>query len=335
VTTAKKLFAKAFGKGKDKDGKADEASDSSLKEASFSEPFNMGSEGHRMKAQLNNGQLKITIASAEAELISALQSAIATESGDTARPGSQRKKILLELNVALSQAQSLREDWIAAEARDPTGGNKRITYEKFMAGRLHAITVNLRELEKYNITDIQKIITKPTKRFIPKGIKIRPLLYDLATGGQWKSESKKFRDSKKSKLSQWVFEIANMRATDPAKAKAEWDRLIDAKLIDADKVPTFATYEHAKHFPPLEYETDHRKPLGEFWNAGENDKDDATRAATALEESNWQLLTEKENNLKSGVDFAREVGPNFTSAVADSPAGSNTIKGQPFLDNKP
>jgi hypothetical protein len=333
VTAAKKLFAKAFGKGKD--GKAEGAPGLGLMEASFSEQFSMGSEGHRMKAELHDGQLKVTIASTEVELISALQSAIASESGDTGRPESQRKKILLELNVALSQAQSLREDWIAAEARDPAGGNKRITYEKFMASKLHAIIANLRELEKYNITDIQKIIGKPTKRFVPKGLKIRALLYDQATGGQWKAESKKFRDKSKSKLSQWVFEVASMRATDADKAKAEWNRLLDAKLIDADKVPTFQSYDHAKHFPPLEYETDHRKSLGEFWNAGENDKDDATRAATSLDQSNWQLLTEKENNLKSGVEFVREVSPNFTSAVADSPAGSNTIKGQPFLDNTP
>jgi hypothetical protein len=334
IGKAKALFGKLFG-GKDKDGKRDGAPDSRLTDASLSEQFSMGSEGHTMKAELRGGELNVTIASTEAVLVSALRSAIDAESGDTGRPDSQRRKILLELNVALSQAQSLREDWIAVEAQDPAGGNKKVTYEKFMTSKLHSIVASLRGLEKYNITDIQKIIAKPTNRFIPKGIKIRPILYDQATGGQWKTESKKFRDKYKSKLSAWVYEVANMRSTDPAKAKSEWNHLIDSKLIDATRVPTFDSYEHAKHFPPLEYETDHRKSLGEFWNAGENNKDDATRAASALDQSNWQLLTEKENNLKSGVEFSREVGPDFTSSVANSPAGSNTINGQPFLDAPP
>ncbi|WP_162240863.1 hypothetical protein [Bradyrhizobium tropiciagri] len=330
ITKAKALFASLFG-GKDKDAKLDTLPF----DATVAEPFSMGPEGHTIKADLHAGELKVTVASAEADLVSALKAAIAAESKDTGRQDSQRNKILIELNAALSRAQSIREDWIALEARDPANPNKKVTYERFMTGRVREIIGRLRELAKYNITDLQNIIAKPTKRYIPKGINIRPTVYDKATGGKWASESKTFRNKKKAELSQNVFAIASMRSVDFAKAQSEWNNLLATGRLDDQKVPTFASYNHAKDFPPLEYETDHRKSLGEFWNAGENDKDDATRSATALDQSNWQLLTARENAAKSGVGFNREVGPNFASAAADSPAGSSTINGQPYLDHEP
>jgi hypothetical protein len=332
VGKAKALFAYLFA---GKDQKPETGPDAHLNDATFAEPFSMGPEGHTIKADLHGGALKVTIASVETELIPALNAAIAAESKDTGRPESQRNKILSELNAALSRSQSIFSDWVAAEARDPASGNRKVAYQRFMTNRIHEIVSTLRRLEKYNITDIQKIIAKPTKRFIPAGIKIRPLLYDRATGTQWRAESKKFRDTEKSALSRDVFQIANKRTTNLTEAQAEWNALLSKKILDPDRVPTFTSYDHAKHFPLLEYETDHKTSLGVFWNNGEKDKDDSARAATALDQNNWQLLTAAENAKKSGEDFDREVGANFSSVVADSPAGSDTIGGKPFLDRPP
>jgi Domain of unknown function (DUF4157) len=331
IGKAKALFAYLFGGGDKKPGDpADHLSD-----ASVSQPFNMGPEGHTIKAELHGGALKVTIASTEAELSPAINAAITAESKDTGRPKEQRAKILDALGSALSKSRSIYNDWVAAEARDPARGNRKVAYEKFMTSRVREIIGDLRKLEKYNITDIQNIIGKPTKRFISTSIKIRPLLYDRATGGKWDAESKKFRDTEKSKLGAKAYAIWNLRSTDPGGAKAQWDALLASEEIDDEKVPTFATYNHPKDFPPLEYATDHKKPLGDFWKAGENNEDDARRAETAVDITNFQFLTRKVNSSKGGPRFIREVGPNFTSAIADSPSGSTTISGQPYLDTDP
>jgi hypothetical protein len=196
--------------------------------------------------------------------------------------------------------------------------------------RVNEITSNLRSLAKYNITDIQNILAKPKKRFIPNKIKIRNKLYDAATGGKWKSESKKFRDTETSKISTKCHAIWILKGTNFANAQTEWNKLINKGELDPQTIPTLRTYDHPKHFPTFKYETDHIKSLGTYWNNGEKNKDDAARSATTLDQTNWQLLTERANQEKSGVQFDRDVGDAFSSVVADSPKDSNTICGEPF-----
>ena len=82
---------------------------------SFKKPFNMGPASHTVTAELHGGQLKITMRSAESELIHALGKAIDTVSNDTKREKSQRKAILGHLKPALSIAKSLRQEWTPRE----------------------------------------------------------------------------------------------------------------------------------------------------------------------------------------------------------------------------
>jgi hypothetical protein len=316
---------KLFGKGGAKEAEAG----GELKDAVYKKPFSIGSGGHTVTAKLQGGKLQVSMASAEAELIGALRKAIATVSGDEKREKSQRQAILGHLNPALAAASSIEQEWLATGARDPRGGDKKIVYEKFMQIHVVRITNNLQPLAKYKLTDLEHILSRPKKRSIPSGFNIRKRLYDAAAGS-WTASSKAFRDTKKAAIGVEIYKIWTLRATNPALALAQWNAAIAAGKLDPKQIPTFSSYNHPSHFPNFKYETDHKKSLGEFWNGGENDQDDGARSASCLLQTNWQLLTKSANAAKSGVDFKREVGENFTSAVANSPKGSATIGGTKF-----
>src|SRR5579864_4764661 len=178
------FVTKLFGKG-DSAASAEPATrDGRLKEASIKEPFSIGPEAHTITAKLHAGNFTITMASgADEDLITALRKAIRTVSEDTKRETSQRKAILGDLEPALEQATTIKQEWFAEDARDPRGGDKRIKYEHFMHIRVVQIVARLRKLAKYNLTDLHHFVAKKAKRYIPKGFIIRPRLYDDATGG--------------------------------------------------------------------------------------------------------------------------------------------------------
>jgi hypothetical protein len=58
-----------------------------------------------------------------------------------------------------------------------------------------------------------------------------------------------------------------------------------------------------------------------------------------LNTGNLRVITHEENQERSkdksiNPDFNRDVGPDFSSAVANSPKGSATIDGMPFDDKE-
>lgn len=331
------FIKKLFGKG-GKDAAASGTDPDALKEATYKKPFSMGDAGHNITAVLHEGKLRVTVASADADLAGAISSAIKSVTDDTTREVSQKNAILGALRPALARVQSVREDWIAAEAKDPRGGNRKLAYEKFMEIVVTDVINKLRPLAKYNITDLQHIIVAPPKRFIPTGFNIRKKLYDDATQGEWTKDSASFRKTEVAKLAAKAFKIWKLRddKSNPANfstAQGQWNAMTAAGELDPAQIPTFSSYDHPKHFPNFKYETDHKTPLGVSWNGGEKNAGDGDRKKTTLDKNNFQLLTETENRKKSGVRFDRDVGPDFTSGVNNSPKGSPTIGGKPFASS--
>lgn len=334
--TGKALMLDAKPSGiNEEDAKPIENVTEELRDASFRESFDMGAVSHSITVGLHERKIRIVVASAEEDLIYALRNAIATEEKNTIREKSQRERILQELHPALARAQSIEHDWIATEAQHPRGGKGTVSYERFMHIRISGITANLRSLAKYNITDLHDLLKKPAKRYIPRSIDIRPALYDKPTEGKWRINSKLYRDREKSKLSAICYAIWKLSATDFNTAESQWNQLIAERKLDPQSIPTFRTFNHPIHFPAFKYETDHIKPLGSYWNdAGQNNMADEDRKTTALDESNWQLLPERENAEKSGPKFRRDVGEKFSSKANDSNKGDSTIGGLPFEDHE-
>src|SRR5262249_49406857 len=150
-------------------------------------------------------------------------------------------------------------------------------------------------------------------------------LYDRATGGGWKTLSETLRKAHIPQVSKkfigiWQLRDDTSKPGNFAAAKAQWDAALAAWEIPRKKAPTFASYNHPKDFPTFEYATDHKDSLGTFWNAGEKNKDDATRSATTLNQGNLRVITAEENAEKSVQDvrFDPDVGPDFSSVVANS-----------------
>jgi len=326
VTKAKALFAKLFGKGKDK-GK-----DKGAEDATYKEGFAMGPEDHSVTVSLKGKDLKVTMASgADLVLGTLISKAMSEVAGDPARDDNQKKAILGHLTAAKFLVDNIRTEY------DQAG--KPEAFETFARPRVAKIVGKLAVLAKYKppITSLEKVIAIGKPRYVPPGYNIRKNLYDRATGGAWTALSKKLRSAHITALSPKLFQIWKLRddpssPTNYAAARNQWDALQSAKEIPVKKAPSFASYDHAKHFSTFGYETDHKTPLGTSWNSGEKNSDDAARSATTLNSANLEVLTEEANQAKSGVGFNRDVGPDFSSGVGASPKGSATIDGQPFAD---
>jgi hypothetical protein len=309
------------------------APDESEPDALVKEEFSLGPEGHTLTAAVQAGALTITMASDADLALSLLLSGAMTEvEGDDFREASQKKAILSDLSAAKGLVDDIRSEYVSAGRPEQ--------FDKFMKPRLARIVGSLSRLARFDppITSLQHVIAVGKPRYIPTGYNIRQNLYDRATGGQWTTVSKALRATHVAKISAKLFAIWQLRdgASSPTNygtARAQWDAAQAAKEIPVKEAPSFASYDHPKHFPDFEYETDHMTPLGSFWNAGEKNADDATRFSTALNGSNLQVLTGEENRKKSGVRFERDVGPGFSSVVAASPKGSRTIDGQAFANN--
>lgn len=323
VQTVKKLFGRS---GKKADEQAEDG-----KDGVFKEKFSMGREGHTITATLKGKALTITMASGDDLLLSVqLSTAISEVQQDTKREDSEKKAILSQLSRAKILVDFIRTDYVQA--------GRTVPFDKFMKPRLAKITGNLSILAKYKppIESLQHIISIGKPRFIPKvKIDIRRRLYDDTTGGKWKELSKKLRESYKQKLRPKLYAIWQQRddKSDPKnykEAESKWNLLKDKEEIPVKEAPTFASYDHPKHFDKFKYETDHKVSLGVFWKAGEKNSDDETRSKTTLDESNLQVLTKEKNSKKGGIKFDRDVGPNFSSKVNHSPLNSKTIKGIPF-----
>jgi len=322
---------KLLGFGKDKKDKPDETTQPDAS-TMVKEPFSMGPEGHTLTAKINGKSLEITMASdVDLNVEIQISSAIIEIEKDKSREDSQRKAILIDLEAARKRVQNIRVEYESAGQPE--------AFNKFAKPRLAKIIGDLSRLAKYNppITSLQHIISQGKPRYIPSGFKIRKKLYDAATKGKWDDLSKSLKAPYISAMSTKLFQIWRLRdnnsnLTNYANANKEWDKAQASKEIPVKKAPTFASYDHPKHFPTFKYETDHKSSLGNFWNSGEKNSDDNARSKTTLDQSNLQVLTEEANKEKSGVDFERDVGADFSSDVANCPKGSATIDGIPFKD---
>src|SRR5262249_21638590 len=144
-TTAKKLFAKAFGKDQ-RNGKPAEGEQTLV--ADFMQPFAMGAHEHTITATLKGSDLRVTIASNGGDILAvALASAVAKiEADQPKREPSQKNAILVNLRAAAEQIGSIYQDWIAAEGRDPRGVDKSLGYRDFMRIRVNQIVNQLKPL---------------------------------------------------------------------------------------------------------------------------------------------------------------------------------------------
>jgi len=342
VTMAKKLFAKVFGKkDKPEQGKAGAAT--------VKHGFAMGPASHTLTATAEGEAVKITMASnGDISVSLQLGSAIDLIQNDkevddkghpVKREKSQKAVILTDLQAAKTKVDDLRREYVSAGQPEE--------FEKFIKPRLAAIIGSLTQLAKRKpeITSLKPLISLGKPRYIPKGWKIRKKLYDDPWG--WTALSKSMRQTHSGQLGPDLFRIWKLRddkskPDNYLKAEAKWTALQTARKIPSPKeAPSFATYNHLKDFQNLEYETDHNPSLGAAWNAGEKNKGDAERSATTLGKgaSKLQVLTKEENQERAhdktiNPDFDRDVGPDFESAVANSPKGSTMLDGKPF-DDKP
>jgi hypothetical protein len=317
------------GKDKDKSGR-----DGVVKES-----FDLGPEHHTITARIHGGVVEITMASdADLVLSAQLSHAITEVQNDKHREKTQIRAIVSDLSAAKTQVDGIRKEY--EDAGRPEA------FDKFLRPRLAKIIGILVRLVRYDppITSLQHIISVGKPRYLPIGYDTRGQLYDRATKGKWTELSKSMRRAYVSKISAKLYKIWKLRddRSNPSNydtAEAQWNAVLAAKEIEVKKAPTFKSYEHPKHFPMFEYATDHKKSLGNFWNAGEKNADDATRSDTTLDAhntGNLRVLTKEENSAKAKTDakFDKDVGPNFSSAVAYSPKGSKTIDGQPFRDKE-
>jgi hypothetical protein len=341
VTMAKKLFAKVFGKGK-KD--RDEARSATIKE-----PFSIGSAGHTLTATLKGEAVTLTMASnGDIALSLQLGSAISLIENDKEvddkgqsikREPSQKAAILGHLRPVKAQVDNLRTEYVQAGRPE--------AFDKFIKPRMAASIGQLVRLAKYKpeIISLRPLISIGRPRYIPKGWNIRKNLYDATTGRGWTTLSDSLRKAHLATLGPRLFKIWQLRddKSNPgnyAKAQAQWTAMQTAREIPSVKeAPSFANYDHAKHFSQLKYETDHTTSLGTSWNSGEKNKGDADRKTTVLNTGNLRVITHEENQERSkdksiNPDFNRDVGPDFSSAVANSPKGSATIDGMPFDDKE-
>ena len=335
---AKALFGK---KDKDKDG---------VSSAVIKEPFSMGSASHTLTATLKGEVILLTMASNQDIALSLqLGSAISLiedekEVDDKGQPikrePSQKSAILSHLKPVKQQVDNLRSEYVQSGRPE--------AFDKFIKPRLAASIGQLSRLAKYKpaITSLKPLISIGKPRYIPKRWDIRKNLYDATTGGGWAALSNSMRTNHIEKtLRPKLFKIWQLRddkssSSNYAKAEAQWNAMQSAREIPSvKKAPSFKNYHHPTQFDQLKYETDHTISLGTSWNAGEKNKDDATRKATTLDTSNLRVITKEENQERSknksiNPNFDRDVGPDFSSVVAHSPKGSMIIDGKPF-DDKP
>lgn len=323
VKGATSLIAKVTGKKGDDPQKA--GSGEQVKE-----PFSMGPEGHTVTASLAGGEITVTMASDEdLKLYFTLGSAITEVENDKGREDSQKKRILQTLRGLQKYTDDIRKNY-----------DKTKPFDKYARPLIAHVISELVPLGQYDppITSLKHVIAMGRPRAIPSGINIRKRLYDGAAPG-WSSLSKSLRDAETGRLSPMLYKIWALKSdtSDPgnfAKAEADWRALQMQGKLPVNRAPTLQSYDHAKHFPTFEYQTDHKKSLGTFWNAGQNNQSDSERQTTVLDTGNLEVLTAEANNAKSGVEFNRDVGPKFSSKVAGSPEGSATIDGQPFAKPK-
>lgn len=296
----------------------------------YKEEFLIGSEQHKLTAAIKNGQFIMTMASNEdLDIESRIRRAITSIENDINRDKQEKTKILKILNPALVKVGFLRSDY-----QTYISTINRISFDKFVKPKITAIINSLRPLEKYKVEGIHDIISVPKRRKIPGTFGIRDNLYDKTARHAWDKLSETLRKPVIASISKDCFDIKTLY-DDKSNPNNEFNALTKWKeQKDKERIPSWAPpltfYNHLKDFDKFKYETDHKKPLGWFWNNGENDKDDKQRSKTLLDTSNLQVLTDEANGKKGGVTFDRIVGSDFESAAAYSPKGFNTIAGIPF-----
>ena len=160
----------------------------------------------------------------------------------------------------------------------------------------------------------------PDKRYIPikpEGEFIREKLY---FSGRWKTTSKNFKRDKKPDI------VTTVQEVQKSNDLVEWKELKKQGLVEKSA--------DIKSYNPdtVEYQVDHEEDLSIRWNTKGFDSGDQTRFDQVNEDTNLRLVTKEYNLGKSRTPYNPYVGPNFTSTVFNSKAGSKTITGKPFLD---
>lgn len=302
------------------------------KDGEYQEEFYIGTEKHTITASVANNVFILTMASNEdLSLEGRLNSAIKSVEEDSTRNNKEKKEILNLLRAAMGKVRALRSDY-----QTHINTIEIVKFSDFVRPKITAIINSLRPLEKYQIPGIHDLISVPAKRKIPSGIDIRKTLYDNATKGAWKRESENFKKMPVSLISQECFQIKNLfenksNPNNQVQSVAMWKELKDKERIPSWS-PPIDFYNHARDFQKFKYETDHITPLGQYWSGGEKNSSDSQRSQTALDQTNWEVLTDEKNRKKGGVQFDRVVGPDFESEVAQSEKGAKTILGIPFED---
>lgn len=307
VTMAKKLFRKAFG----------------AKEGTKKKPFSLPQEGHTVTTKVTNGALEIRIASTrEMEIRAMLAEAMAEVSADKARSPDEKARVLADLRGAREMVVNMYRDW-SVEPK------QKEEFERWSEIRMTAIVNILEHLGANGIKAFRDFKGRPLgKRYLPPGYDVRAKLYIRGSG--WSGNRASVIATGSKEVTDDIKEIVANRVTNPAKAQAAWQRLVNGLRVPYNS--TLATVSLA-HFSATPYEVDHQDVLSIHWqkNRG-NDTDDTARWALS-DTSHLRYITKRDNLARPRGTFVDWVGAAFTSTYAEGGAvNARKIDGQPFLD---
>ncbi|HWO21082.1 MAG TPA: DUF4157 domain-containing protein [Kofleriaceae bacterium] len=317
VKRAKALLKSIFGRdaGRARDQK---------KDGSNQKTFSLPEEGHTVTAKTKDGQLEIRIASdRELEIWAMLRTASAEVTADQARSKNEKARILGDLDGALKMVTEMHQDWLLAE-------NTNLDFQTWSDVRLTQIVNILTQLGTDGIKAFRDFKGRPLdKRLLPAGYGVREKLYLRGSG--WSSNRTKVATDGNVEVVRDVTEIITNRDTNPAKAKAAWDRL---KLgLRAPKGTTMASITLAD-VTSTQYDVDHIEDLGTHWNSGGgNDSDDDQRWALSAT-TNLRYITQVENLQRPRIKkYKDHVGASFVSIYAEGGASNaKQIDGLPLRD---
>lgn len=332
VSTAKKLFAKAFGKRTGSTG--ERGTESTVK------TFKLGTEQHTLTAVAKGRVLTITMSSSQPlALETRIYYAIKEMDTEKWKDSPSRHGVLSTLNRANDLIKKFGADFYTIKPS--------LTREKYMELKLAEVIVLLSEVARFELPSLQDVVTVGGRRYIPRSIFIRDQLYPK---GKWKDLSKKKRREYLQPLRPQLMALWKMRNDMSgseidrkarfAKGLADWNHLQATDVIPKESAPTYASYDHAKDFNKFKYETDHKQPIATSWNNADCNLDDVAREKTMLDENNLVVLTRDAHKRKNAAGdrenrYTRLVGPDFSSIIGKSPKKSAKIFGIDFLKLPP
>ncbi len=324
VDTAFSVIDRLMGRG----GEGEAPPDGGANDQNFevSAPMHMTTASHTLKGVVANNRLEFVLHSDPVVLEPTLVRIIAS------MPSTNPNKNILE--IALTQVREIEHDYQDNEndilhnvARNPEA--EKAAKEAYILRRQAEISNMLEQAAQlFNITELQAFFAAaPSQRYIPRasqqevGNYIRSNLYDSMHS--WTSNRNSYVDARKPAL------IARINGIKSAENQNGWQALKTEGVIDPDA--NITTYDPST----ITYAVDHITPVAQLWNQEGADSDDSARRSHFLDQSNWQILTQRVNSGKSsgGIQYRRYVGPNFVSSLADGGAShAKRISGQNFWD---